>query len=220
MSIFDTFVIPELPTTAPEECTREQWLTDAAHWILDRQLMPICEQLQLTHPKPLFKVSVTAPAKRQGDGKIMGECWKKAASTSGHSEIFITPTRDDSIEILAILAHELIHAIEDLESGHAQHGFFGRVARELGLEGKLTATTPGDELKCEFQFLIDELGAFPHKRMDVTLDNTKKPQKGRMKQIKCNSCGFNIRTTKKWIDQLPETPACMICASTDIEVQD
>ena len=46
---------------------------------------------------------------------------------------------------LEVLTHELVHVADKNESGH--RGRFARIARRIGLEGKLTQTHAGKRLE-------------------------------------------------------------------------
>jgi predicted Zn-ribbon and HTH transcriptional regulator len=105
--------------------------------------------------------------------------------------------------VIADVAHELIHAFDDCESGH--QGFFAHVARYIGLEGKLTQTHAGDELRADLQELVDMLGDYPHHRMDVT--QIKKDSTRQLK-VECKDCGCIFRTSKKWMDRVENCPVC------------
>jgi len=179
---------------------RESWLTEAAQFILDDLIAPNCPL-----PETPFRVSVGFPSGRQNN--VLAQCWKKEASADGHTEIFVTPTCSDSLEILASLTHELIHYSDNCESGHQHH--FARVARAVGLEGRLTATVAGDALRDVLQSYIDLLGPIPHGKLDPGKSGKKK-QGTRMLKVSCSDCGFHFRTTDKHISAMIYTD-CLAC---------
>lgn len=139
--------------------------------------------------------------------KRVGECWDSLASKDNHFEIFISPTVAEGREVLGILAHEIIHACVGIAEGH--RGRFRQVALNIGLEGKMTATTTGLSLDGIFTNLLEELGDYPHAVLDKTKSGIKK-QPTRLIRLRCKHCGYTIRTTKKWIEiSLPK------CACTN-----
>ncbi len=101
----------------------------------------------------------------KGSSKAIGQCWSPEASKNQTTHIFICPTRDDPIDILATLLHELIHAAVGNE--HKHKGPFKELAREFGLKGKLTATfcEEGSELHETLSAVRERLGSYPHVAM-------------------------------------------------------
>jgi hypothetical protein len=60
-------------------------------------------------------------------------------------EIMISPVLDDPMRVAGVLAHELVHATVGTQHGHK--GPFAKLAKKIGLEGKMTATTEGEAFK-------------------------------------------------------------------------
>lgn len=136
--------------------------------------------------------------------KVIGQCWP-TKSGDGIPHLFISPTLAEPVEVLATLVHELVHAWDDCENGHKAP--FGRVARALGLEGKLTATHAGERLHEQLAIVADTLGPYPHKRISVNAAGTVKKQTTRMLKVECPACGYVVRTTAKWLEL--GTPTCV-----------
>jgi len=184
--------------------TREAWLTEISDLIVAELLAPVA-----TIPHDLrLKISVGFPPGYRPESKTIGVCFNRAASKAGFNEIFISPVIADSMKVLATLVHELIHAIDDLKSGH--RGEFKRIALAVGLEGKMTATTAGDALKEKLQRYIDIFGDIPHAQMNYS---GKKKQKTRMIKVGC-LCGFSFRTSMAQIDFCVSQTggiACPVC---------
>lgn len=149
-------------------------------------------------PLPPVRASVGIPAGGAG-GKLkrIGECWSNRASADNTTEIFICPSQSEPVQVLAILLHELIHAAVGLECGHK--GPFKRVALALGLEGKMTATTPGEQLTRDLATLAASLGDYPHAALNTALSGRKK-QGTRMIKLVCDDCGWSCRTAQKNVD--------------------
>ena len=180
---------------------REQWLQAAV-----KKFRP----LFASHDKPVpekVRVSCGFPSTggRSARRTTIGECWQPGASADSAYEIFISPVVQDAVEVLAILAHELCHAALPPGVGHRPP--FGKLARAIGLEGKLTATVAGDAFKQWAAPALDKLGPYPHAKLDALRD--RKKQSTRMVKSTCATCGYVARTTRKWINDVgaPHCPA-------------
>lgn len=122
--------------------------------------------------------------------------------------------------MLDILLHELCHAVVNMHYPEAKwHGSqFGRLARGVGLEGKLTATVAGAELIEKLEAMLEELGQYPHAAIEPGVGSPK-PQTTRMLKVVCRdpqcktfdfetNSGYVLRTTAKWLDAYG-TPFCV-----------
>lgn len=184
---------------------REDWLTSAAELIYSDIIEP-----HTPRPPWAFKISVGFPAGTRSS-RVLASCWKKEASGAGVSEIFVTPTVADSLEVLASLVHELIHYSDNCESGHRNH--FARVARAVGLEGKFTATRAGAKLKAQLQDYIDILGDMPHAALSPESSGRAK-QKTKLLKLECLCCGWTCRTSALQIAALnPAGAPCPVCTA-------
>jgi hypothetical protein len=185
---------------AERDITREAWLMSAVEL-----LIPVLEQAGATNVRGRkYQVSVSFPSKTTR--KRIGECWHLSSSEDGATaNLLISPTLDDPIKVLGVLAHEMIHMDDDGVSNHGGH--FRRVALAMGLEGKMTSTSVGDQLKPILEDVAKELGTYPHVRLNLGLQKT---QTTRMIKVECQNeeCDFTddngkrlvIRLTRKWID--------------------
>ncbi|MEB3367432.1 hypothetical protein [Saccharopolyspora mangrovi] len=196
--------------------TRELWLEDAIESLRPRFVevgLPLPEKIHVS-------VGFGYGAKRESS-KILGQCWKSTASEDGASHIFISPELADTARVLDVLLHELIHAADDLESGH--RGRFAEAATRLGLQGPMTATAASVELAAEFMCLADALGDYPHGALHPVPVKTPakvpagqptprvhsgpRTQGTRMRKLTCPTCGYTVRTTAKWLEVgLPRCP--------------
>jgi hypothetical protein len=189
--------------------TREDYLTEAVNLLLDDVIMPAVEALGYSYDRPKFRISVGFPPGNRG-GKAVAVCYKREVSTDGVNEIFVTPERDDPMQVLGDVAHEVIHAVDDCESGH--QNFFAKVARKIGLEGKLTSTVAGADLLDVLAGYVDFLGAYPHHKMEIA--KIKKDGTRQLK-VKCHECDMTFRTSQKWINKIDTwTAHCPCCDST------
>lgn len=186
--------------TAPE-MTREEYLTEAAYLILDDVLAPHHNQ-----PTPKFRVSVGFPNGRKT--KTIAQCFTKEVSADNHNEIFVIPTIDEPLEILAALTHELIHALDNCESGHKN--FFAAVARRANLEGKLTATTAGKLLTKQLNEIIKTLPPYAGAKLII---NKIKKQQTRMQKARCTNkeCNFTFNINKTRTSQVTDATYCVAC---------
>jgi hypothetical protein len=126
--------------------------------------------------------------------KRVGECWPSGSSDDATREMFISPVEDDAMEVLGIVAHEMIHAIDDCKHGH--RGPFRKMALAIGLEGKMTATKAGPELTKKLEIIANILGPYPHAKLNL---NDRKKQTTRMIKMTCNNCGFIARASRRAI---------------------
>lgn len=182
---------------SPIHETREAWLNAAIE-----ALRPLFTQLAAVDLPAEVRVSCGFPGGGSARKRI-GECWPTKAS-DGVAQVFVSPVLDDPIQVLGTLVHELIHAWDDCKNGHKRP--FSRVARAMGLEGKMTATTVGDELRAVLAEIAGELGPYPHAALDLGL--RVKKQSTRMLKVECPACGYTLRTTAKWLEVGVPTCCC------------
>lgn len=178
--------------------TREAWLLAAVE-----ALRPIFEEVGETIPP--VRVSVGFPGGRGKKNSVIGQCWASVVATDKVSQIFIHPKLADPVRILDVLAHEIIHAVDDCKSGH--RGRFAKIAKGIGLVAPMTATTAGEDLKVRLTEISEALGAFPHAALGDVLSASPK-QTTRMKKVECPSCGYTLRTTEKWLSVGLPTCVC------------
>jgi hypothetical protein len=125
-------------------------------------------------------------------------------SSKGVNEIFISPRiADRPAQMLDILVHEAVHASDDCASGHKGH--FARVARAVGLEGKMTATHAGPELAKWIEATLTKLPTIEHSRLDIS---GRKKQTTRMLLIQCADCGNKLRGSASVLETGTFTCSC------------
>ena len=130
-------------------------------------------------------------------GRAIGECWADWASSDNHSEIFIKATLADPRVIVATLAHELVHATVGLQAGHGK--VFKRCAVKIGLAGKMTATIAGPALAAWIVDAIARVGDYPAGSL-ANLTTGRKKQGTRLLKAECETCGYLVRVTRKWVE--------------------
>lgn len=174
--------------------TRESWLL-----ALVEETTPWFEEVGLT--VPAFRISTGFTSKGARSTRI-GECWYGTATDDGVPQVFVHPALNDPEAVAGVVVHEVIHAA--LGPGHGHGSTFKRPALALGLEGRMTATTPGEDLLKRLRPVLKRLGPYPHGALRPTGDPTSKstsPKQGtRMLKVVCPECGYTARTTRKWLD--------------------
>jgi hypothetical protein len=112
--------------------------------------------------------------------------------------MFISPCITDLHEVGGVIIHELVHAAVGCEHGHKAP--FRRLATALGLEGKMTATSPGENLCKRIDEVCTRIGEpYPHSKLDLNAVAANKAGNRQLK-VECPACGYIVRTTQKWID--------------------
>jgi len=162
-------------------------------------------------PKKI-EVSVGFPSMGVKSSTI-GETFPRTASKKGANQIFISPNVKNSVEVLTVLAHELIHAYLDCEFGHTAP--FQKIAGNIGL------TTPWVEAKGSEAFLTmvrgwaAELGNYPHGGFKdyLVFSDT---QKSYLKRVECPDCQYLMRITNRWLAKA--VPKCPLC-NKEMEVE-
>ena len=133
----------------------------------------------------------------------IGEAWSAKNSGDQSCEVFISPVLKDPLEVAATLVHELVHCAVGVEEGHK--GKFPRLAKAVGLEGKMTATHAGETLKARLREMTDAIGPYPH--AELTHSNARRTRL-RLLKVACE-CGCVVRMTRKWLDEVgPPTCGC------------
>lgn len=189
-----------------DKVNREEWLTALA----ERYCLPLIRQHQPKFEADKYRVSCGFPKGRGGRGTVrIGECWSPSVSADGSVEIFISPTIDDPVEVAATLLHELVHFAVGNKCGHK--GEFRRVAKAVGLEGKMTATVAGKALvvRIRDQWLA-YLPPYPHAALKPSVDTVRPGS--RLLKMACE-CGFTVRITAKWLESIGFEFACPHCHS-------
>lgn len=182
--------------------TREEWLAEAV-----KIMTPLFNEHEYKVPEVRVACgwpSIGATAKKN---RRIGECWAREAATDKTCQIFISPylvEPADEQGVLATLVHEVVHAVVGNKEGHNK--VFGKCARAVGLAGKLTATVAGEELLPKLTEWSSALGEYPHAKLDSFKSPVKK-QTTRMVKCECGDCGYTVRTSRKWLDDIG-APIC------------
>jgi len=165
------------PNTAHTDTrTREQWLEKA----IEVYFRPLFAQLGYTIPERIHVSvgwGVGQSRATQETAAILATCWSGTVSEDSFPHIFISPTLAKASEVLATLAHELVHATLDPEMSHGKD--FKTLAEQIGLVGRMTATVADSASGAEYMLLAEEsgdLGPYPHSAIDLSLVLTRVPK--------------------------------------------
>lgn len=158
--------------------TREYWLQQAVH-----KMRPMFKAVDAKLPEKIFvSVALTAP-------KVLGRC-------AEDEHVFISAALDDTINVLETLAHELVHVAVGNKHKHGKA--FKRVARAIGLEGPLTATRAGEELREKLRVIIDGISfLYPHEALVLSTKSKRPPGGGWVKFESTHLEHFICRVSKK-----------------------
>lgn len=198
-------VKPGKHKAAPENKSyphRETWLRAAIE-----ELRPAFKAAGSTLPGGI-RVSCGWPL---GTRKAIGQAFSAVCSADGSREIFISPVLSDAMKdkhmsVLPVLVHELCHAALPAKTGHKRP--FKLLATAMGLEGKATSTFAGEGLIVTLTTLAKHLGHYPHASLSA-IDSERKKQTTRLLKAACETCGYTVRVTAKWCDEVgaPHCPA-------------
>lgn len=198
--------------TQHNEMNREQWLglvMDELRPHFRDALKAVGQkypQTAVSLPKNI-RVTCGFPSQHARSAKVkaIGESWTSRVSADKTYEVLVSPVEDRSIEVAAILAHELAHVADDHRHGH--RGPFKMLVHELGLEGPATATYPGEKFKQMMKPIIKLHGHYPHAALEVLPEYKK--QTTRLIKCLCKNpgCGYTCRVTRMWLDRFG-APLC------------
>lgn len=103
----------------------EVWLNEAVEL-----LRPRFRQAGYEIPPVHVSVGFSTDGYKPGAKKnTIGVCHARHLTVEGVNEIYITPMRTEPVDVISLLVHELIHAIDDCKSGHGPQ--FQKISREL-----------------------------------------------------------------------------------------
>ena len=189
--------------------TREEYLQKAKDELNDRVFK------QAGYEIPEVKISCSwALGTADKNKKTLGQCVPKSWSKANINEIMIMPTVDDSEKVIDILAHELVHAVDDNKSGHGAG--FRKICLAVGLNGssQMRYACAGDELKQTIADIVRDIGLYPHSELQI---HKRKRQTTRMLKVSCTECNFSYRTSRKNIGMMANT-ICNGCGSDSLEI--
>ena len=167
------------------EIIREQWLMQAVE-----HLAPLFERAG--YAVPILRVSIGFPS-TGSKGRHLGQCWSTKSAVDGVNQIYIAPHLPTPLDVLDTLVHELVHAVDDCQSGHGEN--FKKIALDVGLKGPMRSAGAGDWLKRDLIQIVESLGSFPHGRLSLPIRTMQKDPK--RPGAKCAKCGYEIVMIKR-----------------------
>ena len=169
--------------------TREEWYLAAAGEL--RKLFQIHG-----YELPGFRIGCGWPTGNRQ--KRIGECFPKDASEDQTYEIFVTPKIKEPIRVLAVIVHELCHAVAGTKAAHKKP--FIDVMKAVGMVKKWTECNPGEELAEKLKQIGMKLGPYPHASLMIKTKEGK--QTTRLIKVQCPECEYIARVTRKWLDEV------------------
>lgn len=161
-----------------ERHLREYWLEQASAFLIEHVVKSGLSAVQA-------RVSCGWPSSGGlGQSKaVIGQCFPPTLCKDGVPQIFISPRLSDSVEVLATLLHELVHASVGCQFGHRKE--FSQAARKVGLDGPPTATFAGEHLRATLQAYVAQVGVYPHAAI-VPRVKEKKGSRLRLYECRCD----------------------------------
>lgn len=170
--------------------TREGWLRAAVGL-----LTPRLEEAGATMPED-WAVSVGWPRGK----KAIGQCWPpETTDDEKTTHMFVSPKLGDPVVVLATLLHEMVHAGVGCSHGH--RGPFRTIARAVGLEGKMTSTSAGEELMEHLRRLADRLGPYPHAAITRSPAAQRPPAGGWVKFVSRHAEDYILRVSPRALEE-------------------
>tara|TARA_R110000868_G_scaffold159274_2_gene387979 strand:- start:1739 stop:2386 length:648 start_codon:yes stop_codon:yes gene_type:complete len=186
--------------TTTAEMNRETWLNA----MIDKAV-PLFDNagFKISDIRSKLKVSCSFIQGSRGNKlkDAIGVHYNPTISAEGFHEMMIQPSLSDSVQVVGVLIHEMVHSIQT-HLYHDENGFlsvkahgkeFRKMALAVGLQGKMTATTESPELKIQIEKWVAEIGKYPHAKM--TLNDSRAKQTTRMNKLICMNCGFIARAS-------------------------
>jgi len=180
----------------PKHQTREEWLLAAL-----TLMRPLFENKGYKVPEVRVSCGWPSTGGLKAKSRTLGQAWCKTASSDKVGQIFISPYLEKTVDaygVLPVLVHEQVHQVVGVKEGHNK--VFGKCARAVGLEGKLTSTVAGKELTELCKVWDEKLGPYPHSKLDANKRPTKK-QSTRLIKCQCTESEYCVRITRKWLEE-------------------
>jgi hypothetical protein len=185
--------------------SRETWLREATV-----ELRPYYASVGYPLPENI-RFAIAFPSTGR-NGNRLGECWHFSTSADGTFEIIIRADQSDPLEVLGVLAHELVHAVLPADAGHGK--LFRHAAIRIGLEGPMRHAMPNTMLREKLTTITARLGPLPHAKLNIALGRTGQPadrarkQGTRLLRVECPApgCDYNLRGVKRWVVDVQPPP--------------
>jgi hypothetical protein len=134
----------------------EAWLNEAVNL-----LRPSFEEAGLEIPPVHLSVGFSTDGyKPKAKKNTIAVCHARCMTTDGINEIYISPIVHEPVDVLSILVHELIHAVDDCKSGHGQR--FQEISLALGCSDNLSVPLSKCRQSIErYRNIANQLGRYP-----------------------------------------------------------
>ena len=166
--------------------TSESWLLEAIEGV-----RPIFVRAGFELPAVRATIGWTSAGR---GSQRMGECWPTHSTSDGKNAIFISTMLATPIDVLDVLMHELVHAVDNCQHKHRNE--FARIAKAIGLGGKRWASASATEpLLIRLHGLALDLGKLPYGTIKPPMRIERERNSGR---AECPKCGFSCRTLSSW----------------------
>ena len=170
-------------TVVKKAINREDWLNKAKDLLVEFVFLPAGIKV---HNKIRISIGFMSKGatKSNANKHTLGQCCPTQMSADNVNEIILNIDRDNELEMLATLTHEIIHAVDNNVNGH-NHVFAGYMEK-VGLEGIPTATVAGERLNGILKQIAKKLGKFPGKALTVPHI----PADTRNIKVTCSCCEY------------------------------
>lgn len=174
---------------------REEWFN-----LAKKKLVPLFVINNAEIPEQLYISVGRTTGRSSATTTTIGETWHCTNEDKSIVHIFISPTLTDTIEVLSVLTHELVHACLGKGEGSTGHGNdFKELAGGVGMVAPWTQPIPSENLQEYFvDNIIASIGQYGQPEFQFGQPAEKKAGT-RLMKIVCPDCGYIVRTTYKWI---------------------
>lgn len=147
---------------APKFKYAEEWHDRAVHLYSS-----LFEDGGYTLPSVRVSVGFSDGGYKEGRQKnTIAVCYARRLSSDGANQIFITPVRTEPVDVLFLLGHELIHAVDDCRNGHRKP--FHDIAQKIGhWDAKNLGFAAMQKFYTRVESMALELGRYPRGELNL-----------------------------------------------------
>lgn len=134
----------------------EVWLNEAVE-LLRPHFAEAGYEIPPVHVSVGFSTDGYKPSARKNTFAV---CHAKCMNVDGINDIYISPLIYEPVEVLGILVHELVHAVDDCQSGHGET--FKKITKALKCGDNLSVSLSEFRETVErHRAIADKLGRYP-----------------------------------------------------------
>jgi hypothetical protein len=126
----------------------------------------------------------------------IGECWPRARSGAKVNEVMISPVLEAPLDVIDVLGHELLHAVDDCASGHGPA--FTKNSKTVGYSGGKHSKITTPEALALAQVVLEKIGVYPHAKVQLTAKKAK--DSTGLHKLECGCGNVAYMTSKKIAD--------------------